>query len=135
MTLLIWRQHRNPAAVTAIALAVLAQAVVPVEVIDDVTIHATLDAAFGPGLDGLFDLLRQTDVEVQPQRRSYLVVQESSETAVPRINTTQQFTFVESHADGVISLSRARFPSRELTGHNNRQSIKICDDLPVDWLV
>jgi hypothetical protein len=97
--------------------------------------HLDRGRAFNRGQPRIGDFLGEADVEVQPERRGYLVVEKLPEATVLRIDPTQQFTFIKSKADGVVGLARTRFPGGRLAGENKRQSVKIGDNAPVDGLV
>jgi hypothetical protein len=57
------------------------------------------------------------------------------ETAMPRIDASQQFALVKSKADRVVGLSRAGLEGRRLARHDPRQPVEIGDDFPVNRLV
>src|SRR5687767_431145 len=54
------------------------------------------------------DVLGQPDIDVQPERRGDLILEELSQAAMLWINTAQQLALVEPEGDAVISLPRAR---------------------------
>src|SRR5678815_864470 len=61
------------------------------------------------------DLLRDLDIEVQPEWRCNLILEELSQAAMPWIDTAQQFALVETKGEGVIGLPRSRLPRGLLT--------------------
>jgi hypothetical protein len=81
------------------------------------------------------DLLRQPDVDVQPERCGDLVLKELSEAAMPRIDAAQQLPFVEPESDRVIGLPRPGLPRGFLTREHDREVIQVGDDALIDGLV
>ena len=80
-------------------------------------------------------VLRQADVDVLAERRRDLVLEELSETAMPRIDAAHQFAFIEAQREGVIGLSRAGLPCRFLTGQHHREAIEVGHDAAIDGFV
>ena len=52
-----------------------------------------------------------------------------------RIDPAQQLAFIEPEADGVIGLTRARFPRGFLTSEHDRQAIQVGDHAAIDGLI
>src|SRR5262245_54281742 len=84
---------------------------------------------------GVRDLFRQPDVDVQRKWRGDLVLEELSQAAIARIDTTQQLAFIEPQAERVIRLPRSGLPRWLLPCQNHRQAIEIGDDATIDGLI
>ena len=81
------------------------------------------------------DRLRQTDVDIQPERRRDLVLKELSQAAMLRIDAAQQLAFVEPEAEGVIRLPRAWLPRRLLASEHDARRSRSATTLAIDRLV
>src|SRR4051812_43947814 len=77
----------------------------------------------------------QADVDVLAKRCRDLIMKESSEAAMLRIDPAQQFTLVETERDRVVALSRARFPCGLLTREDEGQAIQIGNYAAIDRLI
>ena len=63
-----------------------------------------------------------------------IVLKESSD-ADAGIHPAQQLAFIEPEANGVIGLTRPRFPCRLLASEHDRQAIQIGDHAAIDGLI
>ena len=81
------------------------------------------------------DVLGQPDIDVEPERRGDLILEELSQAAMVRIDAAQQLALVEPEGDAVIGLPRARFPRGLLTGQHDGQAIEIGDEAAIQRLV
>ena len=58
-----------------------------------------------------------------------------AQAPVLRIDSSQQFAFIEAKSDRVIRLARSRLPRWFLASHHLRQAIEIGDDAAIDRLI
>src|SRR5206468_7177866 len=87
------------------------------------------------GQPGVRDPLRETDVDVKPERGSDLVLKELAQAAMLRVHAPQELAFVESEGEGMIRLPRPRLPRGFLTRQDDRKAIEVGDYAPIDGLV
>src|SRR5262245_15453808 len=73
------------------------------------------------------NVLRQAEIDVEPQPRRDLIVKELTETAPKRIDSSQELAFIEAKGDRVIGLPGTRFPGRLLSREHDSESIEVAD--------
>src|SRR5579864_3742780 len=78
------------------------------------------------------DVLWHTDIDVFCEWRGDLVLEEMPETAMQRVDTTQQLSFIEPEGNRVIGLTRSGLPHWFLPGEHDCQAIKVGDHAAID---
>jgi hypothetical protein len=74
-------------------------------------------------------------MDVLSQWLGDLLPEKLPKAAMPRIDSAQQFTFIESECERVIGLTRTGLPRGCLPREHDRETIEVGDDIAVDRLI
>src|SRR5687768_9502381 len=87
------------------------------------------------GQTGVRNVLRQANMDVLTEWHGDLLPEELSEAAMLRVDSTQQFTLIESESERVIGLTGSRLPCGRLPREHDREPIEVGDHAAVDRLL
>ena len=76
--------------------------------------------------------IRQSDMQVQPQRPGNLVGEEATQRTTGRVGSTDQLGFVPAQRDPVVPVPGPRWP-RGLLGREHRRKPRRVGDIPHGW--
>ena len=76
--------------------------------------------------------IRQSDMQIQPQRPGNLVGEEAAQGPAGRVGATDELGFVPAQRDRVVAVPGARRP-RRLLGREHRRKPRRVGDIPHGW--